>query len=282
MHEIKEHSSDAAQPVSFKSMIHSIYKQRHLIHQMAKREILSKYRGSSLGLLWSVITPIVMLTIYTFLFSVVFKAKWNVGGNESKYEFAIVLFAGLLTHAFLAEVLNKSPSLITSNVNYVKKVVFPLEIMAVINICVCIFNTLISVVVLLVAILIIKHSLPITALLLPIVLIPLIVLASGLSWLLASLGVYIRDIGQSITILTTILTFLSPIFYPASAVPVVLRPWLLLNPLTFIIEQVRNVLIWGAVPDFKGLAIYLLCSLIVCWAGYYWFQKTRKGFADVL
>lgn len=282
MHEIKEHASDTAQPVSFKSMINSICKQRHLIHQMAKREILSKYKGSSLGLVWSIITPMVMLTIYTFLFSVVFKAKWNVGVSESKYEFAIILFAGLITHAFLAEVLNKSPSLIISNVNYVKKVVFPLEIMAMINICVCFFNMLISVFVLLIAILIIKHSIPVTAFLLPIVILPLIVLASGLSWLLASLGVYIRDIGQSITILTTILTFLSPIFYPVSAVPAILRPWLLLNPLTFIIEQVRNVLIWDVMPNFIGLAIYLLCSIIVCWTGYYCFQKTRKGFADVL
>ncbi|MEB5836189.1 ABC transporter permease [Pantoea dispersa] len=282
MHDIKEHASDTAHPVSIKSMVSSILNQRHLIYQMAKREILSKYRGSSLGLLWSVITPMVMLTIYTFLFSVVFKAKWNVGANESKYEFAIVLFAGLLTHAFLAEVLNKSPSLITSNVNYVKKVVFPLEVMVIINLIVCMFNTLISVVVLLVAILIIKHSIPISALLLPAVMLPLIILASGLSWMLASFGVYIRDIGQSITILTTILTFLSPIFYPASAVPAIIRPWLLLNPLTFIIEQVRNVLIWGVMPDFKGLVIYLICSAIVCWSGYIWFQKTRKGFADVL
>lgn len=282
MQDIKEHASDTAQPVSPRSMVKSIVGQWHLIHQMAKREIQSKYKGSSLGLLWSIITPMVMLTIYTFLFSVVFKAKWNVGQNESKYEFAIVLFAGLLTHAFLAEVLNKSPSLITSNVNYVKKVVFPLEIMAIVNILVCMFNTVISIAVLLVAIALVKHSIPLTAVFLPFVLLPLVVLASGLSWLLASLGVYIRDIGQSITIVTTILTFLSPIFYPVSAVPEILRPWLMLNPLTFIIEQVRNVMIWGTMPDFQGLLIYLVCSIFVCWGGYLWFQKTRKGFADVL
>lgn len=249
---------------------------------MSKREILGKYKGSALGILWSIITPMIMLIIYTFIFSVVFKAKWNHGGDESKYEFAVVLFAGLLTHTFLAEVLNKSPGLITGNVNYVKKVVFPLEILPVINIVTCCFNALISIGVLLVAILLVKNDIPWTAIQLPLVFFPLVILASGLSWFLASFGVFIRDIGQSITIFTMVLSFLSPVFYPISAVPAILRPWLMLNPLTFIIEQVRNVLIWGVNPNYLGLLLYTLCALAVCWLGYAWFQKTRKGFADVL
>lgn len=274
-----ESSRDA---VTIKSIIRSIVKNRHLIYQMSKRETLAKYKGSTLGILWSVITPMFMLVIYTFLFSVVFKAKWSVGVSESKYEFAIVLFAGLLTHTFLAEVLNKSTGLITGNVNYVKKVVFPLEILPVINILCVVFNTLISIGVLLVAILIIKHQIPLTAFLLPLVFIPLIILAAGFSWILSSLGVFIRDMGQSISILTMVLSFLAPVFYPVSAVPELLRPWLMINPLTFIIEQVRNVLIWGVMPNFTGLAIYTLFASIVAWVGYIWFQKTRKGFADVL
>lgn len=275
-------ASNSKAKVSPRTMIAAIFKHKNLIHQMAKREILGRYKGSALGLLWSVITPMVMLVIYTFLFSVVFKAKWNTGGDESKYEFAIILFAGLLTHTFLAEVLNKSPGLITGNVNYVKKVVFPLEILPVINVLCSIFNTIISIVVLLVAILLIKHDIPWTAIQLPLVLFPLMILATGLSWFLASLGVYIRDVGQSIAILTTILSFLSPIFYPVTAVPAILRPWLLLNPLTFIIEQVRNVMIWGVSANFTGLLIYTFCASLVAWLGFMWFQKTRKGFADVL
>lgn len=275
-------ASNSKVDVSPKNMVKSIWLNRSLIFQMARREILSRYKGSSLGLMWSVITPMVMLVIYTFLFSVVFKAKWNVGGDESRYEFAIVLFAGLLTHTFLAEVLNKSPALIIGNVNYVKKVVFPLEILPVINVLCAIFNTLVSILVLLIAILLIKEDLPVTAFQLPLVLLPLIILSTGLSWFLASLGVYIRDVGQSISILTTILSFLSPIFYPVSAVPAILRPWLMLNPLTFIIEQVRAVLIWGHNPDYSGLLIYMACAMFVAWLGYAWFQKTRKGFADVL
>lgn len=223
-----------------------------------------------------------MLAVYTFVFSVVFKAKWGVGGEESNTSFALILFVGLIVHGFLAEVLNRSPSLILSNINYVKKVVFPLEILSVINLAASLFHSVISLVVLLIASVAINGYVPWTIILIPVVLFPLATLVTGLSWMLASLGVFIRDIGQTIGIITTVMLFMSPVFFPLSAMPEKYQPFILANPLTFIIEQAREVLLFGHLPNWSGLGIYMIIASTVAWFGYIWFQKTRKGFADVL
>lgn len=223
-----------------------------------------------------------MLTVYTFVFSVVFKAKWGVGNEESKTSFALVLFVGLIVHGLLAEVLNRAPSLILSNVNYVKKVVFPLEILPIIILIAAFFHSVISTAVLLIAYVVINGYLPWTVILIPIVLLPLATLVLGFAWILASLGVFIRDIGQAIGIITTVMLFTSPVFFPLSAMPEKYQPFVLANPLTFIIEQSREVLIFGRSPNWLGLGIYMLIATAVAWLGYIWFQKTRKGFADVL
>lgn len=254
--------------------------RRALIRQMVWREVIGRYRGSFLGLLWSFVTPLLMLTVYTFVFSVVFQGRWG-GGSENRFEFALVLFAGLIVFNLFSECVSRAPGLILANVNYVKKVIFPLEILPWVSLGAALFHALISLAVLMVF-LSMKMSLPWTAALLPVVLFPLLPLIMGLSWLLASLGVFIRDIGQFMGMLMTVLMFMSPIFYPASALPEKVRGWLYLNPLTFIIEQAREVVIWGNAPDWSGLLIYLGLAMIVAWAGLAWFQKTRKGFADVL
>ena len=235
-----------------------------------------------MGLFWSLINPILMLAVYTFVFSVVFKAKWGVGGEESKTTFAVVLFVGLIVHGLLAEVLNRAPGLILSNVNYVKKVVFPLEILPIISLMAAFFHSAISLTVLLYAIIAINGSLPWTIVLIPIVLLPLVTLVLGCAWILASLGVFIRDIGQAMGFVTTVMLFTSPVFFPLSVMPEKYHPFILANPLTFIIEQSREVLIYGNLPNWFGLAAYMLIAVVVAWAGYGWFQKTRKGFADVL
>ncbi len=259
----------------------SFWQHRHLILQMTRREIVGRYRGSTLGLLWSFLNPLFMLTIYTFVFSVVFQAKWGATSN-SRTEFAMILFAGLIVFNLFAEVINRAPTLILSNVNYVKKVIFPLEILPAVAAGSALFHTLANVIVLLAFHLLVNHVFPFTVFLLPLVILPLLPLLLGCSWLLASVGVFLRDLSQTIGIFTTALMFLSPIFFPASALPEQLRPYLFLNPLTFIIEQTRLVLIWGKQPDWQGLTLFLLASLAVGWAGLFWFQKTRKGFADVL
>lgn len=272
----------AAQPTSVVALGKSLWRNRQLIAQMTKREVVGRYKGSALGLAWSFFNPVFMLTVYTFVFSVVFKARWGLGGEESKTQFAVVLFVGMIVHGLFAEVLNRAPSLILSNVNYVKKVVFPLEILPVVSMGAALFHSLISLGVLLIAFVIFNGYLHWTAVLAPLVLLPLVILILGLAWMLASLGVFLRDVGQTIGIITTVMMFLAPVFYPVTALPEAFRPWLMANPLTFIIEQAREVLIWGRLPDWAGLALYTLAATAVAWAGYAWFQKTRKGFADVL
>lgn len=249
---------------------------------MTKREVVGRYKGSFLGILWSFLNPLLMLIIYTFVFSVVFKSRWGINTDETKSQFAIVLFVGMIVHGLFAEVINRAPTLITSNVNFVKKVVFPLEILPSVTLTAALFHSLVSLAVLMTAFLLFNGYLNWTAILIPFVIFPLIILTLGFAWMLASLGVFLRDLGQTTGMVTMAMLFFSPIFYPVTALPVELRPWLMINPLTFIIEQARAVLIWGDLPDWGGLGIYYLVSLGVAWAGYTLFQKMRKGFADVL
>jgi lipopolysaccharide transport system permease protein len=271
------------QPTSLTAMARSLWRNRSLIAQMTKREVVGRYKGSVMGLAWSFFNPIFMLTVYTFVFSMVFKSRWGgAGGNESRTQFAVVLFVGLIVQGLFAEVLNRAPGLVLGNVNYVKKVVFPLEILPVIYLGAALFHSLINLLVLLAAFVLFNGYVHGTVLLAPLVLFPLVVATLGFAWMLASLGVFIRDVGPTIGIITTVLLFLSPVFYPITAVPEQYRPWIMANPLTFIITQSREVLIWGRMPDWIGLGIYLLAALGVAWMGFAWFQKTRKGFADVL
>lgn len=272
----------AAQPTSLLALGRSLIQHRQLIMQMIQREVVGRYKGSVMGLGWSFFNPILMLTVYTFVFSVVFKSRWGLDPNESKTQFAVVLFVGMIVHGLFAEVLNRAPSLILSNVNYVKRVVFPLEILPVITMGAALFHTLISLLVLLSAFVIFNGYLHWTVIFIPLVLLPFIILTLGVAWMLASLGVFVRDIGQTIGIVVTVMMFLSPVFYPVTALPEEFRPLLMANPLTFIIEQSREVMIWGHLPDFTGVALYTIESSVFAWLGFAWFQKTRKGFADVL
>ena len=262
-------------------ILRSALKNRSLIFQMTKREVIGRYRGSMLGIAWSFFNPLIMLAVYTVVFSTVFQAKWGVG-SDSKTEFALVLFVGMIVHGILAESMNNSPSLMLRNTSYVKKVVFPLEILPWIVMGSTLFHALISVVVWLLFYLIVNQSLQWTAVFLPLVFIPLVLFSMGISWMLASLGVYIRDIGQMTGVLTTVLLFMSPIFYPASRLPEPYQTILYLNPLTFVIEQARDVLMWGNMPDWSGMGVAFVVSFFVAWLGFAWFQKTRQGFADVL
>jgi lipopolysaccharide transport system permease protein len=272
----------AGQPTSLLSLLRSLWRNRQLIVQMTKREVVGRYRGSVLGILWSFLNPLLMLTIYTFVFSVIFKSRWGVSTDETKTQFAIVLFVGMIVHSLFADVINRAPGLITSNVNFVKKVVFPLDILPSVAIGAALFHSFVSLGVLLIAFVLFNGYLNWTAIFIPLVLLPLIILTLGFAWMLASLGVFLRDLGQTTGIITMVMMFASPIFYPVTALPVALRPWIMANPLTFIIEQARAVLIWGHLPNWMGLGIYTLVAAAVAWAGYVWFQKTRKGFADVL
>lgn len=272
----------ALQPISLTAFARRLWLNRQLILQMTRREVAGRYKGSALGLGWSFFNPVLMLMVYTFVFSVIFKMRWGTGVDESRTQFAIVLFVGMIVHGLFAEVVNRAPTLILSNANYVKRVVFPIEILPVVAMGAALFHSLISLIVLLAAFAFFNGYIHWTSVFAPLVLLPLIILTIGLACMLASLGVFVRDVGQTIGIVTMVMMFLSPVFYPIGALPERMQPWLMVNPLTFIIEQARAVLIWGRPPDWAGLGIYTLAAVAVAWVGYAWFQKTRKGFADVL
>lgn len=265
-----------------KEMISSIWSNRSLILALIKREVIGRYKGSVIGIAWSFFTPVLMLITYTFVFSVVFKARWGLETNQSKIDFAIILFVGLIVHGLFAECINRAPNLILSNVNYVKKVIFPLEILSPVAFGSALFHAIISLCVMLVSQLILNHYMPLTVFMLPIILLPLTLATLGFSWFLAGFGVYVRDVGQITGIITTVLLFVSAVFFPISALPPPYQGWLKLNPLVIIIEQSRDVLIFGRLPDFTLLFTLLSAGFLIAWAGFAWFQKTRKGFADVI
>jgi lipopolysaccharide transport system permease protein len=264
------------------AMFTSFWRNRQLVWQLVKREVAVRYRGSIIGLAWSFINPLLMLIVYTFVFSVVFKARWSVAGNESKTDFAILLFAGMIVFNLFAEVVGRAPGLIVSNVNYVKKVVFPLEILSWVTLGSVLFHSLISLSVLLLVQLTLNHRLPWTVIFFPLVLFPLILASLGTGWFLSAIGVYVRDIGQITGVFITILMFLSAVFYPLSALPETYQAVLKLNPLVIIITESRNVLIYGNIPNWLSLGVALLIGSLMAATGFWWFQKTRKGFADVL
>lgn len=252
-----------------------------LLWSLVQREVTGRYKGSVMGLLWSFINPILMLAVYTFVFSVVFQARW-AGGGGSKTEFALVLFAGLMLYNLFAECLTRAPLLITGNVNYVKKVVFPLELLPLVVLGNALFHLAVSFSVWLLFYLVFFGLPPLTLLWLPLLLLPFVCIVLGLSWFLASLGVYVRDVAQVVSIGVLVLMYLSPIFYPVALLPEVFQQAMLLSPITFVVEQARALMIFGEGMHWVGFGLYSLVSVLLMWGGYYWFMLTKKGFADVL
>jgi lipopolysaccharide transport system permease protein len=271
-----------APPVSVASLAESFWTNRNLIAHMTKRDVVGRYRGSVVGVMWSFLNPMFLLAVYTIVFSQVFKASWGGAQYRGTLDYALPLFVGMIVHTFFAETLIRAPGTIVNNVNYVKKIVFPVEILPVVASGTAFFHTLVSLLVLLGGCLLLNGYIYWTAIFLPFVLLPLMALTIGLAWILASLGVFLRDIAHPIGLAMTVLQFASPVFYPLEILPPSLRSWLMFNPLTLPIEQSRAVLIFGEIPDFSALTVYALISLITAWIGYAWFQETRRGFANVL
>lgn len=254
---------------------------RSLTWELTRREVLGRYRGASFGLLWSLISPFLLLCIYTFAFGTVMGGRWPEIASGHTH-FSIVLFAGLIVHGFLAECLVRAPELVVGNPTFVKRVVFPLEILPWPMVLSALFHSLMNVVVFLILRLWLDGAFTWTFVLLPLVMLPLVVLALGVSWFLAALAVYFRDVRQVTGVLSMALLFLSSAMMPLQSVPEAYRWVFVLNPLTFIIDQARNVLVWGVMPDWPGLGLYLAVALVVLWGGWLWFRATSKGFADVL
>lgn len=263
-------------------MFSGLVRHWDLVWQMTKREVVGRYRGSVVGVAWSLLNPLVMLAVYTFVFSRIFNARWQSSVAEGTTDFAVVLFAGMLVHTLFAECVNRAPALVLGNPNFVKKVVFPLEILPWVTMGSALFHAGASLIVLCIGLLVGSLGVPPTIVFFPLVIAPFVVLTMGVSWFLAATGVYLRDLGQVVGVVTTILLFLSPVFYASSTLPARFGWLLRLNPLTFIIEQSRDVLIWGRTPQWLGLLAYFAVAIVVAQLGFMWFQKTRRGFADVL
>jgi lipopolysaccharide transport system permease protein len=219
--------------------------------------------------------------MYTFVFGAILKVRWvqQQGGN---LEFATILFSGLIVHAYFSECLQQSVDLITSNRQYVKKVVFPLTSLSWVAVLTPLFQVVISTAVLLLYLLLTERALPLTIIAVPFLFFPLILVAIGASWMIAATSVYLRDISQMIGLITLVLLFVSPVFYERSSLPEALQPLLYLNPITWVVEQVRDAILWGKWPDLVGYIKYTAVAWIIAWLGVSWFQRLRPGFADVV
>lgn len=263
------------------SMIRSAWINRELILQLTRKDVVGRYKGSLLGLAWSYVNPLFMLGIYTLFFTQIFHARWG-SSDGGKGQYATALFAGLIMHSFFSECITRGSQLITSNANYVTKVIFPLEILPWVSSLTALYHSLASLVVLAIFSLIFNGHIPPTFLLFPVVLFPLLLISTAVGWLLASLGTYARDVGQLTGLVAVALLYTSPVFFPLEQMKPMMQNVMRLNPLTTLIVQGRNVLLWGQLPDWADLGTYTLGALVACWLCYIWFQRTRPGFIDVL
>lgn len=259
----------------------NIWAGRRLLLQLWTRDFAVRYRGGMLGFSWAVINPLLMLALYSFVFVSVFKMRWG-SGPDVRGSFVILLFTGLIVHGFFAEFLARAPVLVSSNSTYVKKVVFPLELLPLVPLLGATINLGIGILLVSCLLLFVQGSIPLTIFLLPFILTPYVVLVLGMSYFLSATGVYIRDMTQLVGIATTISMFASPVLFPLENVPENYRMFLYLNPLTTVVVQLREVAILGVVPDWRVWTAYSFVSLIVFFLGFRWFQATREGFADVL
>lgn len=260
----------------------ALWKHRELWWRLTEREVLGRYRGSALGIGWSFITPLAMLAVYTFVFSQVFKARWGGLEETGPLGFAVNLFAGLIVFNLFSECVNRAPGLVVANPNYVKKVIFPLEILGSVAVGSAAFHAITSLMILVVFGVIAFRGIPITLLWLPLVWLPLVLGSLACTWIFSSAGVFLRDIGQLIGVSLNMLMFLSPIFYPSSALPAQWQPILALNPLAPIIEQTRRVVVQGLNPDIFYIVAGTVTTATACEISFRAFRKAKKAFADVL
>lgn len=258
----------------------SLWRHRGLVRELTKREFSGRYRGSFGGVVWSFVQPLFLLTVYTVAFGVILKARWGFSGSTIDY--ALMLFAGLIVFNAFSECLSRSATLVTDNPNFVKKVVFPLELLPIITVGTVLIHAMIAMVVWLLGYALLVGVPKSTAILFPVILATFVPVLLGLGWLLSAIGVIVRDISQLTSMLSHTLLFLTPIFYSIEAAPPLLQHLLMLNPLTYVVEQFRLVLIYGQVPALKGLAVYFLLACLFAWIALVMFRRLRPTFADMV
>jgi len=251
-----------------------------LILSLTKRELAARYRGSVLGIVWAVLTPVVMIAIFTIIFAGIFKARF--GASSSQWDYALYLFCGLLPWNAFQESVQLSSTTIVGHANLVKRVVFPLETLPVSLSLAAVANQMFGTVALLLAALLLRGELHATIVFLPVLVIPQLFATLGAAWLIASLGVFVRDIVQGIALLLMAWMYLTPIIYPESLVPERYLGIVNLNPFTPLVRNYRRIILDGSMPDWRGLAYFGAFAAVSFILGYWWFARTRKNFADVI
>lgn len=252
-----------------------------MVVSLVQRDLRARYAGTALGFLWAFASPLLLLVVFTFVFSEIFEAKWNIPVDD-KFGFALVLFAGLMLYWCFSDCLIRASGLIAEHGVFVRKMVFPVDILAWVVVLGALVHLGISWLIFLAAHWVLIGAPPATALLLPVIVLPFALFLVGMTWAVAAFGVYLRDLGQIIAVLVTLLLFASPIFYPIEILPDWFRPWMALNPIAHAVEAGRGVLIWGTFPPLADFAIALVFSSLVAWIGLVVFRKLKRSFADVL
>lgn len=263
----------------------TIWRHRKLVTRFARNDAIGRYRGSALGLTWSFLNPLLMLGVFTIVFSTVFRGARFGGDGLPDRPAVLLIFCGMTVFGVFTEVLTRAPTMILAHPNYVKKVVFPLEILPLALVGSALFHATVGLLILAVGTILLGQPLSWTVLLLPLVLIPLAFFSAGIGWFFASLGVFARDLGHVVGVISQALFFLTPVVFPFQAIldnaPLVasILEW---NPLKIAVDEARMVLVWGQLPNFMSLGVFFVLSVLTAWFGFAWFQKTRRGFADVL
>lgn len=252
-----------------------------LVGALTRQRIVLRYRGSVLGVAWSILSPALTLAIFTFVFGVMMRPRWSPGTTDTT-EFALLLYLGLCVFWFVSECVSEAPDLIANHAPYVKKVVFPLEILPWVSVANALFHTAIRLVVFVVASLILRTGTPWTLVLVPLVFVPLCLSTLAVCWLLAASGVFLRDLGEMVALILTALLFLSPVFYPLESVPESFRFLLLANPITLPIAELRDLAYWGRIPDPKAWLAVVGASYLLAWLAHAGFERARGAFADVV
>jgi len=267
--------------LSLLSLGRSIIAHHQLVGRLVEREVTARFQGSMLGLAWMVLTPLLTAAVFTFVFSAVFRARWGLQ-QGSAFDFAIILLVGLAVHGIFAEAVGRAPALIIAHASYVTKVVFPLEILPVVALLTSLVNAGISLAIVVLGQLALNGVLHWTLIFLPLIMLPYLMFVLALLMFFAACGVFLRDLAQIVTLLITMSLFLTPIFYPLTAVPAAFQTAMRLNPLTLIVEQGRAVVVEGVLPDFLSLGLYFGCATLALAVSFWFFQRLRPGFADVL
>jgi lipopolysaccharide transport system permease protein len=256
-------------------------RHRRLIRRLAIQQVRSRYAGSVLGVVWAVVHPIFLLAVFTFVFSVIFQARWGTEVH-ARGHFALVLFAGLLVYNLFQHCLIHAPMILVGRPSYVTKMVFPLDVLPWVTLAEAVFNAIVGFMVFFVLYGVILGVPPLTTLAVPVLLIPLMLFILGMMWVLAAAGVYVRDLAQVVNVVALVAMFLSPIFYPLEAIPDRFRVIILMSPLTIVITHVRGAVFDGVLPSPGGFVLSLAVGWCVAWFGFVCFCLLRRGFGDVV